>query len=71
MGLSLLGTAAVILSTGVVGIWFGLECNFFGFVPLLNGQTSEESEGGIKYFIIQGLGSALIFIGICFILMEY
>lgn len=64
------GTVFVITSVRVIGVWFGLECNFFGFIPLLNGKTTEEREGAMKYFIIQGLGSSFIFAGVCLIMRE-
>ena len=70
LGLSFSGVILVFLSIRFIGVWFGLECNFFGFIPLLNGKTVEEREGRMKYFIVQGLGSSFIFIGVCLLILE-
>jgi len=42
-------------------IWIGLEVNLLSFIPLIVcGSNDIESEGAIKYFLIQALGSCII-----------
>nr|YP_010241739.1 NADH dehydrogenase subunit 2 [Struthiolaria papulosa]QTI82427.1 NADH dehydrogenase subunit 2 [Struthiolaria papulosa] len=58
------GTLLSLSSSHWLGIWAGLEINLIGFLPLLVYQKSMmESESGVKYFIIQALGSALLMFG--------
>nr|YP_009318323.1 NADH dehydrogenase subunit 2 [Astralium haematragum]AOZ71804.1 NADH dehydrogenase subunit 2 [Astralium haematragum] len=47
-----------------LGIWAGLEINLMGFIPILvyRGIT-QETESGMKYFIIQALGSGMLMLG--------
>nr|YP_010281942.1 NADH dehydrogenase subunit 2 [Turbo cornutus]UKH51321.1 NADH dehydrogenase subunit 2 [Turbo cornutus] len=47
-----------------LGIWVGLEVNLMGFIPILvyRGIT-QETESGMKYFIVQALGSGMIMLG--------
>ena len=42
----------------------GLECNFFGFLPLIRGKTVKETRARIKYFARQVIGTGLFFIGV-------
>nr|YP_006576420.1 NADH dehydrogenase subunit 2 [Semele scabra]AEV94314.1 NADH dehydrogenase subunit 2 [Semele scabra] len=65
--LSLGGVIFVVFSSGLIGVWVSLELSFFGFLPILNGSTVAENEGGVKYFIVQGVGSAVMLVG--FLLM--
>nr|AUI11289.1 NADH dehydrogenase subunit 2 [Calliostoma zizyphinum] len=45
-------------------IWAGLEINLMGFIPILvYSGISREAESGVKYFIIQALGSGMIMAG--------
>nr|QGW36196.1 NADH dehydrogenase subunit 2 [Monodonta labio] len=47
-----------------LSIWAGLEINLMGFIPMLVYRgISRETESGMKYFIIQALGSGLIMAG--------
>ena len=68
---SIVGSVFVLLSSGLLGVWFGLECNFFGFIPLLYGKCSEEVERRMKYFLVQSLGSAIILIGVIIFITEF
>nr|YP_010536705.1 NADH dehydrogenase subunit 2 [Trochus sacellum]UYC29877.1 NADH dehydrogenase subunit 2 [Trochus sacellum] len=47
-----------------LSIWMGLEINLMGFIPILiyRGVT-QETESGMKYFIMQALGSGMIMAG--------
>nr|AEK84170.1 NADH dehydrogenase subunit 2 [Alcithoe fusus] len=58
------GTLFSISSIHWLGIWAGLEINLIGFLPMLVYQKSvSESESGVKYFVIQALGSSLLIFG--------
>lgn len=47
-----------------MGIWLGLEINLIGFIPILvYGGITQETESGMKYFVIQALGSGILIIG--------
>nr|YP_009773415.1 NADH dehydrogenase subunit 2 [Dendrochiton gothicus]QIZ12629.1 NADH dehydrogenase subunit 2 [Dendrochiton gothicus] len=46
-------------------VWLGLELNLMGFIPIMvQKSTSEETESGVKYFLIQASGSALFLLGL-------
>nr|AEK84200.1 NADH dehydrogenase subunit 2 [Alcithoe fissurata] len=58
------GTLFSISSIHWLGIWAGLEINLIGFLPMLVYQKSvSESESGVKYFVVQALGSSLLIFG--------
>lgn len=45
-------------------IWAGLELNLLSFIPLIVQNTlRRESEGAVKYFLTQSVGSALLLLG--------
>jgi len=67
---SLLGTAFVILRSGILGLWVRLELGFFGFIPILNGKTVGENEAAAKYFVVQGVGSGLILTSFLLLISE-
>ena len=47
-----------------LGVWLGLEINLFSAIPLFLGTGSpREAESAAKYFLIQGVGSAVLFGG--------
>nr|WNO18536.1 NADH dehydrogenase subunit 2 [Eulepetopsis sp.] len=59
------GTIVCITSSNWMLIWIGLEINLIGFVTLMICSGSKGcSDGGIKYFIIQSIGSVLILISV-------
>ena len=59
-----LGTLFSISSSQWLGVWAGLEINLIGFLPLLVYQKRiSERESGVKYFIVQALGSSLLIFG--------
>lgn len=62
--ISLVGALVAVLRRGLLGLWLGLELSFFGFIPILNGKTVYENEAASKYFVVQGVGSGLILVGI-------
>nr|YP_009024170.1 NADH dehydrogenase subunit 2 [Whitmania acranulata]AGL34626.1 NADH dehydrogenase subunit 2 [Whitmania acranulata] len=46
-------------------LWVCLELNMFMFIPVIMwGNTDNEEEGAVKYFIIQSLASAMLLISI-------
>jgi len=56
-----LGIFVCISSCRWLYIWIGLEINLLSFIPLIIcGSNDIESEGAIKYFLVQSLGSSLI-----------
>nr|QBM10927.1 NADH dehydrogenase subunit 2 [Onustus exutus] len=59
-----IGTLFSLSSSHWLGVWAGLEINLIGFLPLLVYQKSMmESESGVKYFIVQALGSSMLMFG--------
>nr|YP_009318310.1 NADH dehydrogenase subunit 2 [Lunella granulata]AOZ71791.1 NADH dehydrogenase subunit 2 [Lunella granulata] len=58
------GSVLSLSSLHWIGIWVGLEVNLMGFIPILvyRGIT-QETESGMKYFIIQALGSGMVMLG--------
>nr|YP_006073358.1 NADH dehydrogenase subunit 2 [Solemya velum]AFG18178.1 NADH dehydrogenase subunit 2 [Solemya velum] len=62
--LTMLGTIFSISSSHWMGVWAGLEINLLGFIPLLvYGGSTLEIESGVKYFIIQSMGSGILLMG--------
>ena len=56
-------TLIVIRRTSWIIIWISLEINMLRFVPIIFSKNlSNEIEAGIKYFLVQALGSNLILI---------
>nr|YP_009131513.1 NADH dehydrogenase subunit 2 [Tevnia jerichonana]AIL54899.1 NADH dehydrogenase subunit 2 [Tevnia jerichonana] len=50
-------------------LWLSLELNLLSFIPIIMSSKSlQETEGAIKYFMAQALGSALILLGALMIL---
>nr|UZN44215.1 NADH dehydrogenase subunit 2 [Acharax sp. NY-2022] len=61
MMLMVIGTMFCISSSHWIGVWAGLEINLLGFIPLMvYKSTISEIECGVKYFIIQSIGSGLL-----------
>nr|YP_007317453.1 NADH dehydrogenase subunit 2 [Halicryptus spinulosus]CBK55566.1 NADH dehydrogenase subunit 2 [Halicryptus spinulosus] len=59
-----LSTILVFGSSVWFTMWLGLEINMLSFVVLLiSGESMRESEAGIKYFLVQVLGSILFLFG--------
>nr|UPX89138.1 NADH dehydrogenase subunit 2 [Bankia sp. TBF03] len=67
MFLSVLGLIMVVCSGGLLGVYVGFECSFLGLAAILSGDSVEENEGCMKYFVFQALGSLFMLFG--FILM--
>ena len=64
------GAIIVFLRSGLLGVWFGLEFNFFGFIPLLLGNRVRENEATIKYFVVQALGSGFFILSVLILLVK-
>nr|WDE73840.1 NADH dehydrogenase subunit 2 [Panopea japonica] len=70
VGMVLGGIIMAVTSSGVLGVWVGLELNFFGFIPLLLGKNMLEGECCLKYFVIQVLGSGVFFLGVLMVISK-
>nr|YP_009318349.1 NADH dehydrogenase subunit 2 [Angaria delphinus]AOZ71830.1 NADH dehydrogenase subunit 2 [Angaria delphinus] len=59
-----LGSIVSMSSVHWMWIWVGLELNLMGFIPVLlyRGMT-QETEAGMKYFIMQSVGSGMLMMG--------
>nr|BAB83784.1 NADH dehydrogenase subunit 2 [Ruditapes philippinarum] len=57
------GILMSLVSISLLGVWVGIELNFLAVISFMAGNSGEEVEGVIKYYIIQILGS-------CFNLMS-
>nr|YP_008854380.1 NADH dehydrogenase subunit 2 [Meretrix lyrata]AGR50826.1 NADH dehydrogenase subunit 2 [Meretrix lyrata] len=60
----LCGVVVSLVSSGVLGIWVGMEINFLGAICFMSGVYVEESESVMKYFIIQVVGSCFMVLGL-------
>nr|AKE36662.1 NADH dehydrogenase subunit 2 [Meretrix lamarckii] len=58
------GVVVSLISSGVLGVWVGMEVNFLGAVCFMSGVYVEESESVMKYFIIQVVGSCFLVLGL-------
>nr|UPX89015.1 NADH dehydrogenase subunit 2 [Xyloredo sp. E88]UPX89027.1 NADH dehydrogenase subunit 2 [Xyloredo sp. E89] len=58
----LVGLILVLISSGLVGVWVGLECGFLGVVSILSGDSIQENESCMKYFVFQSIGSGVLFL---------
>nr|AFY16858.1 NADH dehydrogenase subunit 2 [Oncotympana maculaticollis]ULO25742.1 NADH dehydrogenase subunit 2 [Hyalessa maculaticollis] len=66
----MIGIIISISSNNWLGCWMGIEINLISFLPIMmNSVSVYSSESMIKYFIIQSLGSSLLFFSIMFMLI--
>ena len=55
------GTIIAVSSPNWLIVWAGLEINLLSFIPLIiQAQSHNETEGAVKYFLTQALGSSLL-----------
>nr|YP_011014785.1 NADH dehydrogenase subunit 2 [Membranipora villosa]WQB41558.1 NADH dehydrogenase subunit 2 [Membranipora villosa] len=45
-------------------VWLSLEMSLLGFIPLFNFSSLLETEGLIKYFMVQAMGSSVFLVGV-------
>nr|YP_002970745.1 NADH dehydrogenase subunit 2 [Cephalothrix simula]ACL27427.1 NADH dehydrogenase subunit 2 [Cephalothrix simula] len=58
------GSFLSLSSSHWMGMWMGFELNLMSFIPLLMSISSvSEVESGVKYFLIQSLGSCMFLLG--------
>lgn len=58
---TILGTSITLSRTNWLFLWIGIELNLLSFIPIIaNTNTLQETEGTVKYFIIQAVGRAII-----------
>nr|BDQ43550.1 NADH dehydrogenase subunit 2 [Amynthas sp. CS029] len=54
-------TMMALSSTNWMFLWASMELNLLSFIPILmSSKSNKETEGSIKYFLAQALGSALL-----------
>lgn len=63
MGVRFLGVVMVVCRGGLLGVYIGFECSFLGLAALISGESVEENEGCMKYFVFQALGSMFLLTG--------
>nr|YP_009131422.1 NADH dehydrogenase subunit 2 [Sclerolinum brattstromi]AIL54782.1 NADH dehydrogenase subunit 2 [Sclerolinum brattstromi] len=62
--LLMLSTFLSLSSSHWLLLWLGLELNLLSFIPMIMfSMNLQETEGAIKYFMTQAMGSALILLG--------
>jgi len=55
------GTLITLSSTNWISAWIGLELNLISFIPLIiDNSNQRRREAGLKYFLVQTLGSVFI-----------
>uniref|UniRef100_UPI0030E5E1B3 NADH dehydrogenase subunit 2 n=1 Tax=Pilargis wolfi TaxID=3023926 RepID=UPI0030E5E1B3 len=60
----ILGTIMSLSSNQWIYIWMGLEINLLSFIPIMiSSSTNQETEGAIKYFLAQAMGSSMLLLG--------
>nr|ASW26888.1 NADH dehydrogenase subunit 2 [Platypleura kaempferi] len=65
-----MGITISISSNNWLGCWMGMEINLISFLPIMMNKFSVySSESMIKYFIIQSMGSGVLFISIMLMLL--
>nr|AWV83315.1 NADH dehydrogenase subunit 2 [Meimuna oshimensis] len=65
-----MGIMISVSSNNWLGCWLGIEINLISFLPIMmNKMSIYSSESMIKYFIIQSMGSSLLFISIMFMFL--
>nr|AWV83731.1 NADH dehydrogenase subunit 2 [Tryella crassa] len=65
MSFLFIGIMLSICSNNWLGCWLGVEMNMVSFLPfMLNKMSVYSSESMIKYFIVQSMGSSLLFMSI-------
>nr|YP_010393132.1 NADH dehydrogenase subunit 2 [Lithoredo abatanica]UPX89234.1 NADH dehydrogenase subunit 2 [Lithoredo abatanica]UPX89246.1 NADH dehydrogenase subunit 2 [Lithoredo abatanica] len=60
---NVVGVVMVMVSGGLLGVYVGFECAFLGMVAILVGESAEENESCMKYFVFQALGSVYMLAG--------
>lgn len=58
------GVLCVLRAVRGFKVWFGLELLVLGLLVLINTGGVLENEASMKYFMVQGLGSAWFFAGL-------
>ena len=59
-----LGTILAVSRPNWLYTWIGLELNLLSFIPLITKTKSlQETEGAVKYFIVQATGRGLLLLG--------
>nr|YP_009744342.1 NADH dehydrogenase subunit 2 [Aporrectodea rosea]QIE13197.1 NADH dehydrogenase subunit 2 [Aporrectodea rosea] len=57
----LISTLMALSSTNWILLWGAMELNLLSFIPImLHTKNNQETEGSVKYFLAQALGSALL-----------
>nr|BDQ43628.1 NADH dehydrogenase subunit 2 [Amynthas masatakae] len=61
MSTMITSTLMALSSTNWMFLWASMELNLLSFIPILmSSKSNQETEGSIKYFLAQSLGSALL-----------
>lgn len=58
----ILGTFLAVRRSSWFVAWVGLEMNMMGFIPFVGVRSGVVSEGVFKYFLVQAVGSLLLFL---------
>ncbi|YP_009305281.1 NADH dehydrogenase subunit 2 (mitochondrion) [Ruditapes philippinarum] len=60
---SVLGVLISLVSLNLLGVWVGIELNFLAVLCFMSGSSVEETEGVMKYYMVQILGSCFSMMG--------
>nr|WHN64053.1 NADH dehydrogenase subunit 2 [Pholas orientalis] len=55
------GLYLVLMSSSLMSVWVGLEIMFLSVLPLISGDTWEENDSCMKYFVFQSMSSCILF----------
>nr|AWV83419.1 NADH dehydrogenase subunit 2 [Aleeta curvicosta] len=71
MAFLFIGIMLSVCSNNWLGCWLGIEMNMVSFLPLMmNKMSIYSSESMIKYFIVQSMGSSLLFLSVIILSMS-
>nr|UQS80538.1 NADH dehydrogenase subunit 2 [Convexana sp. 1 JW-2022a] len=71
MNSMILGIMVSLCSNNLITIWIGLEISLLSFMPIMTNKMLLSSESSMKYFIVQGLSSSLLLLGLMTLIMNY
>nr|YP_010835873.1 NADH dehydrogenase subunit 2 [Onukindia connexa]WGC89392.1 NADH dehydrogenase subunit 2 [Onukindia connexa] len=70
MNSMILGVMVSLCSNNLISIWIGLEVSLMSFLPIMVSESILSSESSMKYFIVQGLSSSMLLLGVMILISD-
>nr|WKK49869.1 NADH dehydrogenase subunit 2 [Subulatus sp.] len=67
----ILGIMVSLCSNSMIMVWVGLEISLLSFFPILTMNSLLNSESSMKYFIVQGVSSSLLLLGLMVMILDF